>query len=43
MIFKKDPGCLIGHCKVIIKAESRIINYLFTENGYELLEDVVKE
>ncbi len=43
MTFDKEAGCLIGHCRVVIKKENREIDYLFTENGYELLSDVVKK
>ena len=43
MTFKKETNCLIGHCQVVVKDENRVIDYLFTENGYELLSDVVKE
>ncbi len=42
MTFKKSGCCLIGHCQAIVKKESRIVDYLFTENGYELLQDVNK-
>jgi hypothetical protein len=42
MAFNKESGCLIGHCRAIVKNENRVIDYLFTENGYELLSDVVK-
>ena len=43
MTFKKKSNCLIGHCSVTIKDENRVIDYLFTENGFELMQDVVKE
>ena len=43
MIFKKSGCCLIGHCEAIDKKENRIRDYLFTENGFELLQDVVKK
>ena len=43
MTFKKKPNSLIGHCKVFIKAENKEIIYLYTENGYELLDDVLKD
>ncbi len=42
MTFKKEVNCLIGHCQVVAKDKNRTIDYLFTENGYELL-DVVTE
>lgn len=41
MEFNKPPNCLIGHCKVKIKENNKTIYYLFTENGYEKLEDVM--
>lgn len=40
MTFKKRSFCLIGHCQVIIKKEDRVIDYLFTQNGFELYQDV---
>lgn len=43
MTFKKSGGCLIGHCWVFVKKENRVIDYLFTESGFELLQDIVKE
>lgn len=43
MNFQKPGNCLIGHCQVAIKNESRVLDYLFTENGFELLQDVVKK
>ena len=43
MTFKKSGGRLIGHCQAIVKKENRIVDYLFTENGFELLQDVVKK
>ena len=43
MTFKKKPNSLIGYCKVFIKADNKEINYLYTENGYELLDDVLKD
>ncbi len=43
MTFKKRPGCLIGHVRAIIKKENRIIDYLFTDQGYELLGDLLRE
>jgi len=43
MTFKKSHGSLIGHCRVKIAKENRVTDYLFTENGYELLRDVVRE
>jgi hypothetical protein len=42
MTFRKSGCCLVGHCQAIIKKENRVIDYLFTENGFELLQDVVK-
>jgi len=43
MTFKKKPNSLIGHCKVFIMDENKEINYLYTENGYELLDDVLND
>ncbi|QQE74983.1 hypothetical protein KDJ56_03275 [Brevibacillus composti] len=43
MTFKKNANCLIGHCRVLIKDENRYYDYLFTENGYERLNDLLKE
>lgn len=43
MTFKKNGCCLVGHCQAFIKKENRVIDYLFTENGFELLKDVVKK
>jgi hypothetical protein len=43
MTFKKDSESLIGHCRAFIKNEYKIIDYLFTENGYELLNEFVKK
>jgi len=42
MIFKKEANSLIGHCRVNIKKENKVIDYLFTENDFELLQDVVR-
>ncbi|SFH10557.1 hypothetical protein SAMN05660649_03888 [Desulfotomaculum arcticum] len=42
MTFKKNACCLIGHCRAIIKNQNRTIDYLFTENGFELMKDVIK-
>lgn len=42
MSFKKRADCLIGHCRVEVKNENRIIDYLFTENGYELMNDIIE-
>lgn len=43
MTFTKSGCCLIGHCSVVVKRENRVIDYLFTENGFELLQDIVKK
>lgn len=43
MTFMKDTGSLVGHCRVVVKRENRVIDYLFTENGFELLQEVIKE
>ena len=37
MSFKKNAGSIIGYCKTIIKSEGKVLEYLFTENGFELL------
>ncbi|MCC9293538.1 hypothetical protein LN736_01440 [Clostridium sp. WLY-B-L2] len=42
MTFKKEANCLIGHCRTIVKKQNRVIDYLFTENGYEHLKEVIK-
>ncbi|MDD3051404.1 MAG: hypothetical protein PHR06_09680 [Candidatus Cloacimonetes bacterium] len=42
MMFKKEANCLIGHCRVSFKDEGKVIDYLFTENGYELLSEIYK-
>lgn len=42
MTFKKGEGRLIGHCQAIIKKENKVIDYLFTENGFEKLKDVMR-
>lgn len=42
MTFKKDSESLIGHCRAFIKNENKVIDYLFTENGYELHNDNAK-
>jgi len=42
MTFKKDASSLIGYCKVVIKRENRIEEYLFTDNGYEKLNEIIK-
>ena len=43
MTFKKNSDSLIGHCRANIKNEGRVLEYLFTENGFEILQDVVKD
>lgn len=43
MTFKKNGCCLIGHCEAINKKDNRIQEYLFTENGFELLQDVMEK
>ncbi len=42
MTFKKGANCLIGHCRVSFRNEGKVIDYLFTENGYELLGEIIK-
>ncbi|MDD4564225.1 MAG: hypothetical protein PHE79_01870 [Eubacteriales bacterium] len=41
MDFQKPGNCLIGSCRVHIKIQDKILFYLFTENGFEELKDVV--
>jgi hypothetical protein len=41
MTFKKDPSCLIGHCRTIDKKMNIVYDYLFTENGFEKLYMVI--
>lgn len=41
MTFKKSENSLIGHCKVHLTKENRIIDYIFTQSGFEELEDVL--
>ncbi len=41
MDFQKKANCLIGSCRVHIKKQDKILFYLFTENGFEELRDVV--
>ena len=43
MTFRKDAKSLIGHCRVIVKRENRVEDYLFTEHGYEALGDIMME
>ncbi len=43
MMFKKKANCLIGHCRVYIKDSDRVIDYLFTENGYEGLSGLMED
>jgi len=40
MTFKKEASCLVGHCRVSFKGEDKVIDYLFTENGYELMSEI---
>jgi hypothetical protein len=42
MIFKKDPNCLVGYSRAIDKKGNKTYEYLFTENGFEMLYKVVK-
>lgn len=43
MTFTKEDDSLIGHCRVVVNSENRAIDYLFTQNGYELLDYVVMD
>ncbi|KAF1084781.1 hypothetical protein SPSYN_01951 [Sporotomaculum syntrophicum] len=42
MTFSKPANCLIGRCRVSLKDEGKAIDYLFTENGFELLNGIVR-
>lgn len=42
MTFQKEENCLIGHCRVSLKDKARVIDFLFTENGYEMLSELCK-
>jgi hypothetical protein len=42
MTFKKDANSLIGHCRVVVKKDNRTIDYLFMENGFEELGDILQ-
>ncbi|TCP28982.1 hypothetical protein EV207_11315 [Scopulibacillus darangshiensis] len=42
MAFKKDADRVIGHCRILVKNDDITLDYLFTENGFELLEDTIK-
>lgn len=41
MTFNKKSNCLIGHCRAEYKKEGIVVNYLFTENGFELVDVVL--
>lgn len=43
MTFKKDGNCLIGYCRAVIKKENRVVEYLFTDGGYEELNQIIKD
>lgn len=43
MEFIKKPGSLIGYVSVRVKKENREMKYLFTEKGYEILSDVIRD
>lgn len=43
MTFKKDENCLIGYCRAVIKKENTIVEYLFTDVGYEEMTQVIKD
>jgi hypothetical protein len=43
MTFKKDANSIIGHCQVNIKKDEMVLDYLFTEKGFEFLPDVLME
>lgn len=42
MTFKKNPFSLIGHCRVNDKKNEVVQDYLFMENGFELLDNIIK-
>jgi len=37
MTSTNDAGSLIGHCRVNIKKDGIVPDYLFTENGFEFM------
>jgi hypothetical protein len=41
MTFKKNSNCLVGHCRAENKKKGIVVNYLFTENGFELVDVVL--
>jgi len=42
MKFTKQANCLIGFCRVSFKDGDEVIDYLFTEHGFELLNRIVR-
>jgi len=41
MTFIKKENCLFGHCRVIIKKDDAVLDYVYSAYGFELLSDVV--
>jgi hypothetical protein len=41
MVFRKNGDCLFGHCRVVIKKDNSVLDYVFSADGFELLGDVV--
>lgn len=39
--FKKEKDCLFGYCLTTFKNNGRIIEYIFSEHGFEKLDSVV--
>lgn len=42
MTFRKNSGQVVGVITVDIKSEDRKLTYIFNENGYELLDDLLE-
>jgi len=42
MEFMKEPNCLVGYCRATDNSNGLIYEYLFTENGFEPLENVLE-
>lgn len=43
MAFCKKPGSLFGICRANVKKENLALTYIFNEQGYELVEDIMKQ
>jgi hypothetical protein len=37
LTFMKDRNSLVGYCRAEIKDQGRVVKYIFTEKGFELL------